>query len=300
MKKSDVLRRLEERLARGEISEKTYLEIKTRYESEKEEPSAEREEEIEPEEIASFATHIAGEVMSKVTKSLEAIDLNLEDLGTVVKTNGRGVKIAGSGVVTGPIQTEEFKCAGSGRCVGDLTANVVKVAGSCTFEGDVKAKEFKASGSSRIHGGLVAAEGKTSGSFRAGKDVEVTELHIAGAAKVDGNVKARELIVTGSIEAAGDIEAQELTIELDGRSRVRAIRARKIDVRRPRRFLRGSGGLVAESVEGREIHLEGTKAPLVRGVEVHIGPHCRIDKVVAEDLTVHESSEVRARERPSR
>lgn len=299
MKKSEILRRLEERLARGEISEKTYLEIKARYESEPETPEPGPEREAGPEEIASFATHLASEVMSKVTKGLESIDLSLEDLGTVVKTNGHAVKIAGSGVVTGPIHTEEFKCAGSGRCEGDLTANVVKVAGSCTFEGDVKAREFKVSGSSKIHGGLTTEEGHASGSFHVAKDVEATELHLAGSAKFEGNVKARELVVTGSIDVAGDLEAGELTIELDGPSRVGSIRADEIDVRRPRRFLRGSGGLVAESIEGQEIHLEGTKARFVRGVEVNIGPHCRIDKVVAETLTVHESSEVRERERPS-
>ncbi len=38
MRRKDILRKLEERLARGEINEKTYLEIKARYESEPEEP----------------------------------------------------------------------------------------------------------------------------------------------------------------------------------------------------------------------------------------------------------------------
>src|SRR5439155_2767317 len=38
MKRKDILRKLEERLARGEINEKTYLEIKVRYDSEPEEP----------------------------------------------------------------------------------------------------------------------------------------------------------------------------------------------------------------------------------------------------------------------
>src|SRR2546428_6791182 len=38
MKRKDILRKLEERLARGEINEKTYLEIEARYDSEPEEP----------------------------------------------------------------------------------------------------------------------------------------------------------------------------------------------------------------------------------------------------------------------
>src|SRR5256886_17332332 len=46
MKRKDILRRLEERLARGEINEKTYLEIKARYESEPEEPEEVGEAEL--------------------------------------------------------------------------------------------------------------------------------------------------------------------------------------------------------------------------------------------------------------
>src|SRR3972149_814426 len=40
MQKDEVLRRLEERLARGEISEKTYLEIRARYDAMPEVPPA--------------------------------------------------------------------------------------------------------------------------------------------------------------------------------------------------------------------------------------------------------------------
>src|SRR6184192_3123858 len=43
MKRKDILRKLEERLARGEINEKTYLEIKARYESEPDEPEESEE-----------------------------------------------------------------------------------------------------------------------------------------------------------------------------------------------------------------------------------------------------------------
>src|SRR2546425_11745174 len=46
MKRKDILRKLEERLARGEINEKTYLEIKARYESEPEEPEEVGEAEL--------------------------------------------------------------------------------------------------------------------------------------------------------------------------------------------------------------------------------------------------------------
>src|SRR6266511_288826 len=84
MKRQDILRRLEERLARGEISEKTYLEIKARYESEPEEP-----EEPEPTmadlgstigaavaQATQDAGHAAEEAVRAVGEAMRAVEFS--------------------------------------------------------------------------------------------------------------------------------------------------------------------------------------------------------------------------------
>jgi hypothetical protein len=80
---------------------------------------------------------------------------------------------------------------------------------------------------------------------------------------------------------------------------VKSIEAGDISVRTTGGFLRTRGDLTAERIKGQDIDLEGTTAGYVEGADVRIGPHCRIDVVVARDLVVHESSEVKERRVPS-
>ena len=157
MKRKDILRKLEERLARGEINEKTYLEIKARYDSEPEEPEESEAPEAATPDLgeaigavvaqataeasrhAEHAAHVVGEVM-------RAVDFS----GMGTKLSEESIKILGSGVVTGnPIKTVEFKSAGSARVQGPLEAETARIAGSCIFDSDVHVEEFRAAGSTR-------------------------------------------------------------------------------------------------------------------------------------------------------
>jgi len=128
MKRKDILRKLEERLARGEINEKTYLEIKARYDSEPEEPE---ESEPSPPTMPDLGEAI-GAVVSQATaeagrhaehaghivgEAMRAVDFS----GIGTQLSEEAIKILGSGVVSGnPVKTVEFKSAGSARVQGPL------------------------------------------------------------------------------------------------------------------------------------------------------------------------------------
>ena len=297
MKRADVLRRLEERLARGEISEKTYLEIKSRYESEPEEPEGPMTGPAE--DLRHVQDHVHS-IEQTIRESIEPALRNLDfsDLGKVVQTSDSAVKIVGSGEVTGPLRTQEFKSAGSGRVNGDLDAETAKVAGSCTFEGNVKAQEFHSAGSAKVAGRLQGEEIHASGALSVGGDLEGQEVHARGSLNVGGKVTAEEFHLSGGAKINGPLEAKEVFIELGGDVTVPSIHAEEIDVRRPGGFFRGRYGLYADRIEGGEVYLECTTANVVAGDEVRIGPHCRIGRVHARDLMVHESSEVRERKPP--
>ncbi len=270
MKRQDILRRLEERLARGEISEKTYLEIKARYESEPEEP-----EEPEPTmadlgstigaavaQATQDAGHAAEEAVRAVGEAMRAVEFS----GIGARLSDETIKIVGSGVVSGnPVKTVEFRSAGSTRVAGRLKAEEIETSGSLQVEGDVEAEELSASGSLQVGG-----------------KVHVEEFRSSGAVRIDGGLKA-----------------EEVTIELGGTSKIRTIEAEEIRVKATGGFFRVRGELTAERIEGQEVELEATTAALVRGDEVRIGPHCRIDVVEAKELVVHQSSEVRERRTPS-
>src|SRR5439155_22821111 len=120
MKRKDILRKLEERLARGEINEKTYLETKARYESEPEEPE-ESEEAASPNvdlgsaiggavaQATADATRMANDAVRAVGDAMRAVDFS----GGTTKLSDETSRIVGSGGGSGnPVKTHEFKSRG--------------------------------------------------------------------------------------------------------------------------------------------------------------------------------------------
>ena len=300
MKRKDILRKLEERLARGEINEKTYLEIKARYESEPDEPE-------EPEmpsgdlgatigaavaQATADASRVAEQAVQAVGEAMRSIEFS----GIGTKLSDESIKILGSGVVTGnPVKTVEFKAAGSARVQGPLEAEIARVAGSCSFEGDVTVEEFRCAGSARIAGNLKAEQVEASGSLSVEGNIETEEISASGSLQVKGRVDAEEFHSSGAVRIDGGLKAEEVHIDLGGTSKIPTIEGKEIHVKATGGFFRVRGDLTSERIVGREVELEATTAAFVKGTDVRIGPHCRIDVVEAAELTVHQSSEVRER-----
>lgn len=310
MKRKDILQRLEERLARGEISEKTYLDIKARYDTEPEEPvSAPPEPDLaasihetvqratdEALRAGQASMRAASESVRTTSEAMRSMDFS----GVGVKLSGEEIRIVGSGVVSGnPVKTVEFKAAGSGRIQGPLESETVKVSGSCDFDGDVRCVDFRSSGSSRIAGSLKAEDVDASGALEVGKDLSAVDISTSGSLRVDGNVEGQDFHSAGSVQIQGDLRAEDVDIELGGSSRIRTIQGQDIRIRVSGAFLRSRGELSVDRIVGQDVELVRTTASYVEGQDVVIGPHCRVDTVVARELVVHESSEVKERRVPS-
>jgi cytoskeletal protein CcmA (bactofilin family) len=300
MKRSEILQKLEERLARGEISEKTYIDIKARYDAEPEEPSSAEMPapnlEASIHEAVARATEEAARTTEQAVRAageaMRAVDFS----GIGAKISDESIKILGSGVVSGnPIKTVEFKAAGSAQVRGSLECETVKVSGSCDFDGDVQCVEFRSAGSSRIAGSLRAQDVDVSGSLQVGKDLQAVDIASSGSLRVNGDVSGQDFHSTGSIRIEGELRVVDVDIELGGSSRVKTIDGQDISVRTTGGFLRSRGDLTAERIVGQDVDLEGTTAAYVQGQDVRIGPHCRVDVIVAQELVVHESSEVKER-----
>ena len=305
MKRKDILQRLEERLARGEISEKTYLDIKARYDAEPEpreapEPAAPDLEASIHAAVASAAEAASRLTMEAVRASADAVRaVNFTGMG--VRLSDQEIRILGSGIVTGdPVKTETFRVDGSGRVRGSLECDDARIAGSCDFDGDLQCSDFRSSGSSRIAGSLRAQDVSTSGSLEVAKDVEAADIAASGAFRVDGNVHGRDFHSSGAVRIHGVLQVTDVDIELGGSSQIGAIEGQDIRVRMTGGFSRSRGDLTADRIVGRDVDIEGTMAAFVQGRDVRIGPHCRVEKVVAQDLVVHESSEVKERQVPAR
>lgn len=338
MKREELLQRLEERLARGEISEETYREIKARYDAL---PEEDLEEEAEAEgapsdapegldDLGALIEDTLGSVMERVGQRLEdslgsedferrmeevgdRVRKQLSQLGARVEAGGRRIVISGSGVVALDEPIDTFKCAGSGKVTSDLRAKEVRISGACKIGGECEGQEVHSSGSLKVEGGLRAQEFHSSGSTRIMGDLRGQEIETSGALHVEGSIlDSQELRSSGSLEVGGAVrvqefasrgrfrigealEAQEVDIRLRGMCKVPAIQAEEIHVRGGRR----RGELRVERITGQEVYLEGTRADLVHGKEVRIGPYCTIGVVEADKLEVHESSTVREQRRPA-
>jgi cytoskeletal protein CcmA (bactofilin family) len=269
MAKEDFLKDLKERYERGEISEETYRSIIKRYEGgDAEDKSAQEEPRQEVISIAGSAS-LSGDLVTGTFRCSGS--------GSVKGSlKAKEVKVAGSCDFDGPVQAGTFRASGSVTVAGDLKAATVRTSGSANVKGKITAGELNSSGSIRVaHGIQVEREGKISGSLRTGGDLTAQELEIGGSFKVDG-----------------EIRAQEVTIELSGNCRARAIKGQEMHVRVERGLLRSRGKLSVDLVEGREIHLESTRAKRVKGRKVTLGPDCHVDVLEAEEADIHETSTV--------
>jgi cytoskeletal protein CcmA (bactofilin family) len=174
-------------------------------------------------------------------------DLNLSGVGTASGGVYRNVKIEGVGRVNGDVECEQLDMSG--------VANI---------SGNVKAKKMKINGKSSIHG-----------------DITAEELHIEGSVKMEGNCEAESFFAAGSFQLAGLLNAGKIEIQLYGPSRIREIGGETIRIDRERGFglFARFKKLTVEIIEGDEVYLENTKADVVRGGKVSIGPGCEIDLV---------------------
>src|SRR5256884_3391395 len=305
MKRKDILRKLEERLARGEINEKTYLEIKARYESEPEEPEEVGESELPHVDLGATignavaqatadASRAASDATRAVGEAMRAMDFS--GIGAGTKLSDEAIKIVGSGVVSGnPVKTVEFRSAGSARVQGSLIAEVARIAGACSFEGDVQVEEFRSAGSVRVAGNLQAETIEPSGALQVEGKIQVEDISASGSLQVKGPVQAEDFHSSGAIRIDGGLKAEDVYIDLGGSSKVTSIEAEDVQVKATGGFFRVRGELAVDRIEGEDIELEATTAAFVKGESVVIGPHCKIDIVEAKRLSVHQSSEVRER-----
>ncbi len=203
------------------------------------------------------------------------------------------VKISGSGRVEGNLEAEELRISGAGKVEGATKAREVVVTGAGRFEGPVEAETLQCSGACKVEGGLQAKEAKIAGTFKVEGNVKAHYFRSGGVLKVEGDLEAEVVSLAGIVNVTGLLSADRVEMKLEGTSYVREIGGEVIEVRRRQRgglleelgipFFRRPGSLQAASIEGDDVYLEGTRAKLVRGKRVTIGPGCRIERVEYEE-----------------
>ncbi|MGG1658892.1 polymer-forming cytoskeletal protein [Brevibacillus sp. NRS-1366] len=196
------------------------------------------------------------------------------------------VNVQGFGKIKGNVECQELHCAGHVSITGDVMATSAKVEGNASISGKLEMETMEVYGQIDVNG-----------------DVDFTKLRVDGTAKVHGNLAGEEVILRGFLKTTGDCAAElfqakgsftvggllnagRIEVYLHGGCEAREIGGEHIEVRKAgsstlNKLLKHifSNTLSVDTVEGDEIYLEYTRAKVVRGNNVVIGPGCEIDLV---------------------
>lgn len=233
-------------------------------------------------------------------------DLSISGSG---KTGGgvfNRVHISGSAQITGDIECADFHADGSCHVSGSMKARTGRISGSAHVVGSAEfADGLSVSGTGHMDGCVGGGRLSVSGSLHIGGDIQVNEAAVSGSMHVGGSLAAKTARISGELTVGGDCGADTFRAEgglrIDGllnadtvelrlhpfHNRIREIGGGSIRVEQGHRalgvllhaFVGSDFILTADTIEGDEVWLEHTKAAVVRGKRVTIGPGCEIGRV---------------------
>jgi cytoskeletal protein CcmA (bactofilin family) len=124
---------------------------------------------------------------------------------------------------------------------------------------------------------------KVNGACTITGSVNAQRIEVRGTAKIGGDVQAEAFDSQGVFSVKGLLNAGTVTVKLYGGCDARDIGGETIDVRLGTNWaflpFLGERNLTADTIEGDTVYLENTRAKVVRGADVTIGPDCAIDLV---------------------
>lgn len=197
------------------------------------------------------------------------------------------IRIIGEGTIAGDVECNRMKCVGTFDLEGDLKAADVAVVGTVTVLGDIEADTMKITGTISAGGNVVLKKLSCSGSIESKGNLLSEEIELNGHVITQGDCEAEVLKGRGIFTIGGLLNVGELDIKLYHDCQAKEIGAERINIRRASLlnhlnfFFKPSAGAIlsAAIIEGDEIYLEHTKARIVRGKRVTIGPGCEIELV---------------------
>ncbi|AEB23016.1 MULTISPECIES: hypothetical protein [Bacillus] len=229
----------------------------------------------------------------ETTKKLS--HLKMYGAGHAAGGSYQNVSIKGEGTVGEGLRSERCRIFGTGRFLGDAETNRLKIFGEHEVEGDLSARSANVIGTLKIGGSMRFTRMRLKGLADISGSAAGEQCHIKGSLTVSGDCETEQLHVTGCINVAGLLNAGDVNIHLRyDQSKVKEIGGTSITVRRkPGLLKRKAGMLSAELIEGDTVYLEYTKADIVRGKHVEIGPGCKIGKIeYRTSCKTHEKSTV--------
>lgn len=220
-------------------------------------------------------------------------DLQIAGSGSAAGGVYQDVKINGSGSINGDVDCMQFKINGRAEVVGNVKSDFTNIHGETSVTGNLQSNHVQINGSATIGGNLGCHSLKVNGGTTVKGSVTGDSVSIKGDMAIYGDCEAESFTAKGGFQVGGLLNAG--TIEIDLHPSVRGCRVKEMGgekiIVRSNQFFSGIRQLIktklfdsvlslsADTVEGDDIYLENTKAKVVRGNHVRIGPGCEIELV---------------------
>lgn len=197
------------------------------------------------------------------------------------------VKIVGEGIIEGDTACRYLKCIGTLEMEGDLRSGHTGVVGTFALTGNAQSDTMKNSGTVTISGNADIGRLTGSGMIEVKGHLQGNQVALKGQVTAGGDCEVDMFHLRGMFDVGGLLNAGEIDIRLYQDSSAKEIGGGKISIRKASIlhplsfFFRPSAhaAVTVSLIEGDEIYLEHTKAKVVRGNQVVLGPGCEIDLV---------------------
>jgi cytoskeletal protein CcmA (bactofilin family) len=216
------------------------------------------------------------------------------------------VEINGSGKIHGNVDCETLECNGAAKIYGDVTSEHAVIKGSAKVEGDISADKIEVHGNSTVDGNISFREMIIKGHSKLEESLKGDHLLLEGMMKVKGDCEVESAELNGAFTIGGLLSGDRIAIELHGKSKAKEIGGETITVKRSGPAILNLDKLIktwskelhADLIEGDVVKLEYTRAKVVRGTDVEIGPGCEIELIeYRNDLQVSEKAKVNKTEK---
>jgi cytoskeletal protein CcmA (bactofilin family) len=194
------------------------------------------------------------------------------------------ISIRGEGTIVNDVECDVFHVYGTSEVKENIKTGSVKVLGEAEINGNIAAEETLIMGTMSVGHKALLKKLKVFGTLDTGGSISGNEANIKGSISVKGDAEFEEFSSSGGFEIKGLLNAETIKVSLRyGESTAEEIGGGKITIKRKRNslipFVGQEGTLAAKLIEGDEIVLENTRADIVRGNKVKIGPGCEIGLV---------------------
>lgn len=203
------------------------------------------------------------------------------------------VSIRGEGTIVNDVESSSFHVYGTSEAVENLKTGSVKVFGEAEIKRNIEAEDTLVMGTMMVGGNAHLKKIKIFGLLEVGERLTGDEANIKGSIAVNGDVEYDTFDSSGGFEIKGLLTADTIKVGLRfGQSSAEEIGGGKITVKKRSNSLlpfgKEVGSLTAKVIEGDDIYLENTKADMVRGNKVKIGPGCQIGVVEYRNDFTHD------------